>query len=399
MPPRSSIVAGGLGWTAELVLTIVIILLPVASRAQTAPRALSATELLDMYGRGDADAAAALLESIPDTALEGLAKAIQKATPAWVSNQGPALQSRRRLAAATLALDLFHAGYQTEWKVLRDMVEWGCGLIQRNPAGEAEHIWFLASVAVLGGARDGLLLVGGAGGPGSLKTSQHLRHARQRFPDDGRWQLAEAVADELPLMSEGARDAPNAPSGQSAPSMTVAGSPLGSERQSEPARIALGQQRVSRQRVIGELEKLTSVPAIAAEAHVHAGYQLFISRQPAAALAHFKQAALSTDPYVRYLAFFYAGRLLDTEHQETEAETSYRLALEALPNVQSGAEALGTVLFLRGQRDEAYAVVDAAFAAAPRPPDPWRLYIFGDYRSWPELIRKLHAELKPRGQP
>ena len=65
-----------------------------------------------------------------------------------------------------------------------------------------------------------------------------------------------------------------------------------------------------------------------------------------------------------------------------------------MPRVQSGTMALAARLFGDEQPGEAYELVNAAFAGQPRPPDPWRLFGYGDYRFWPGLIGQLRAAIK-----
>ena len=194
-------------------------------------------------------------------------------------------------------------------------------------------------------------------------------------------------------MSEGVRDAPGMTDRQAVRLMMGVAGDSEAARAEESRRER--ERQADRKQVIDDLTALTAAPAVAAEAHVHLGYQLFLARRPADALQHFTEASGdSSDPYVRYLAFFLACRVLTVQRQFEAAEISFRHALEAIPDVQSGTAALATVTFLRGDPDSAYGLVGRAFAVAPRPPDPWRQYIFGDYRLWPDLIGRLHATLK-----
>jgi hypothetical protein len=56
--------------------------------------------------------------------------------------------------------------------------------------------------------------------------------------------------------------------------------------------------------------------------------------------------------------------------------------------------ALAGTLFLEEKPTEAYAILNAAFTTTPRPPDPWRLWGYGDYRFWPDLIAQLRADIR-----
>jgi predicted Zn-dependent protease len=85
----------------------------------------------------------------------------------------------------------------------------------------------------------------------------------------------------------------------------------------------------------------------------------------------------------------------EAQGRRHDAAAAYRQALGVQPFVQSGTMALAGTLFLDEKPSEAYALVNAAFAAKPRPPDPWRLWGYGDYRFWPDLIKELRREIRP----
>ncbi len=141
--------------------------------------------------------------------------------------------------------------------------------------------------------------------------------------------------------------------------------------------------------------KVAGTPAVAAEAEMHIGYLWFQFRKGGEALKHLKIAhERSTDPYVTYLAHFFAGRVLLEEKQVALAEAAFRDALATLPGTQSASEALAALLFADGRREEAYSLIETSFSQRPLPPDPWRLYGYGDYRRWPALIRQLREAIK-----
>ena len=107
----------------------------------------------------------------------------------------------------------------------------------------------------------------------------------------------------------------------------------------------------------------------------------------------FKRAATSEDPYVRYLAFLFAGRMLNRLGQSADAEGSYRLALTALPRTQSGVESLAALLMLRGDRARAAALVEEMFGAPRGELDPWFTFNMGDYRRLPEYMTAIRRGL------
>jgi tetratricopeptide (TPR) repeat protein len=353
----------------------------IAGRAQSlSPEPL---DLLNQYAEGHGGRAAASLVTVPHSRLEALGKAVQKAATPRLKVTDERVVHRRRLAAATLMLDLAHTGLYTQWKVLSPMIEWGCGLVRKNPAGQAEHDWHRAAIALAGAARDASFLVGIPINGAKQRVFDHVKHAADQFPDDPRWRLARAMALEFPVMSEGARD-----DGGSTESVLGGATRFAVD----PERI-LRQQQTASSRALKALEELLNVPDVAAEAHLHLGHQRFVLRQWEGALNHYGEAArLSDDPHVDYLAFFLAGRLFDGQGAKAEAERHYQRALETMPNVQSATTAVSAARFVHGAPDEAYELLESAFSAMPRPPDPWRLFFRGDYRFWPALIDRLHAE-------
>jgi hypothetical protein len=364
-------------WAAFLVASLV--LHPAdAGRAQApGPGPL---DLLEQYARGEGGRAVTSLELVPHGRLEALGNAIQKAAPAWLKAADPAQVRNRRLAAATLALDLAHVGLHTEWRVLSPLVEWGCALVRQNPAGQSEHAWHLASVALAGAARDTSFLIDPPISRGTERVFKHLNHAEDQFPADPRWRLARAMALAFNRMSEGVRD----DGGSTA--WPVAGVSNGD--------IDFRRLRAT-SRTIEAFTDLLAVPSVAAEAHLHLGHQRFIARQLEQALFHYQEAGrLSEDPQIRYLAYFLAGRLFELRRVPVQAERHYRMALDILPNTQSAATAVAAARFIQGVPAESYGILEAAFSSNPRPPDPWRLFFLGDYRFWPRLIQRLHTALQ-----
>jgi hypothetical protein len=57
--------------------------------------------------------------------------------------------------------------------------------------------------------------------------------------------------------------------------------------------------------------------------------------------------------------------------------------------------ALAAMLFLDEKPSEAYELLNGSFAARPRPPDPWRLFGYGDYRFLSALTGELRARVRP----
>ena len=150
-----------------------------------------------------------------------------------------------------------------------------------------------------------------------------------------------------------------------------------------------------RLQIIKAMEALTKEPSLAAEAHLHIAFQHFLMSDTDAALASFKKASLAEDLYVRYLAFLFAGRVLNRLGDSAAAEGNYRLALTALPRTQSGVESLAAKLMRRGDRAGAAALVDGMFAEPRVELDPWVVFNKGDYRRFPEYMAAIRRGLIP----
>ena len=87
--------------------------------------------------------------------------------------------------------------------------------------------------------------------------------------------------------------------------------------------------------------------------------------------------------------------MLEASGRQDEAADAYRRALTAMPHVQSATMALSARLFLDEKPGEAYQLLNASLTEKHRTPDPWRLFGYGDYRFWPDLIGQLRAGIRP----
>jgi tetratricopeptide (TPR) repeat protein len=356
-------------------VTVVLALACLGLAGDSQDRWAHVIDLLERYERGDHDAVVAEMTAVADAG--AFARDLQRAAGAWIAapRATPETIERRRLVAATLALELGEAHLDADWGHLRATLEWACALLRKGRAAPVERVWHLALVALAGGASDEPLLVYR---PPPLSPDPvvrrrflsyaHADHAARRFPGEIRFRFAEAVADGLPGLAEPKRDA--------------------------AARIG-NHERDAGEAAIRGLKKFADDSVVGPEAHLRIGHLYYCLANAAAADVHY-QAALrgARDPFVRYLAHFFTGRMHEAAGRRDDAAAAYRQALDVQPRVQSGTMALAASLFLEQKPAEAYELVNAAFAVKPRPPDPWRLFGYGDYRFWPELIGLLRTHLK-----
>jgi tetratricopeptide (TPR) repeat protein len=144
-------------WTG--LIAVVLVLAEVYPSAQSAPRLAG---LLDLYERGEYDAALAPLGAWPN--LDRIFDRLRSDGTRWVAAAGPDAIARRRLIAAAFGLEAARLG-MANWEDARHLVEWGCEMLRGGPPPPAERTWQLASVALIQGASDVVFLAGLTRGP------------------------------------------------------------------------------------------------------------------------------------------------------------------------------------------------------------------------------------------
>lgn len=344
---------------------------------------------LDRYSRGEFAAVAAELAALDD--FGDLLGDVKRDGPAWIAAGPPDDRARRRLAAATFALEAARAAEHTEWKWVHrvvieppppfpdsppfkpliqpdsltwkpppQLVEWGCALMREAEAPTAiERIWHLAAIAVAQRWGDYEFLLGSPWeARGNARDEiEHLAHVGKRFPTEPRLVLAQAIAIEWRVWSRPSRS------------------------------IATEAERA--------FERLTGDPAVGSEATLRLGSLRLRSRNPGGAVELFDRVETMTrDRYLIYLARYFRGQAREQQSRLADAELDYRGALATIPHATSATMALAAILARSDRRLEASTLVEASLSARPTPVDPWRGYGAADDRFWPELIGRLHAEIK-----
>lgn len=333
--------------------------------------------------RGDHAAVVAELEALKD--VDDVLEQLRLNVPAWIAEAPERERAKRRLAAATVALEAARAADQADWKWVRRLgaeadqveeadrifwktppllIEWGCAMLRHaGPATPAERTWHLAALAVAQRTGDFEFLIGS---PWDARMNpddeiEHLDHAARRFPREPRFNLAAGIAMEW-VTWPGARD-------------------FVRPRQADAA--------------IKIFEGLFKDDAVGAEANVRAGAIHARANRLEDALEAFSRAERATrDRYLVYLARYFKGQALDRAGRAPDAEAALRGALAVVPQAQSATLALAGVLAKQGRRSEAGALIEAQLATRPQPPDPWRDYAAADDRFWLELIAHLRAEIR-----
>jgi tetratricopeptide (TPR) repeat protein len=303
---------------------------------------------------------------------------------AWVRS-GPDT-TRRRLAAASFALEFTHARLETDWRALVTLLEWGCEQLRGGPPTESERTWQLAVLAVSGRAGDfGRLQIGPgpewAVGPitridlATLREyagkTGHLSHAIARFPDEPRVLLATA------RLSFGRFE----------------GEPTRNEKVTSVD--LKGFRRTGRLRALAYLDAIRAHPALELEAHMRAGHIHYAMGSYNTAL-RLERLALAGSPDVRtaYLAHFTAARVLLALERPDEAARDFEAAIALQPRAQSAVLAL-TVLQSSSTTDTpSFAPLRRALDSHDPFDDPWRLFGYGDYARWPELRAALRGAIE-----
>ena len=354
------------------------------------------TAWLDRYDRRDY----AVVGEARAMDIRTFSKRLSDAAPRWVSAAAPSAIDRRRLVAATLALEVIQPivgnAVTTEEAVARNLIEWGCRLVRANPTPPpSERWWHLAAVALSERLFDEYFLTGylppqiTGRAAANIRARyggnrDHLAHAEDRVPDEPRFKLARLVTTEVHI-TMGAWFW----LGQPSDVVRQAAKPFYEDSVRRP-------DNNQRRRLIGEYAKLgAAAQAVRAEAHLRAGALEFRLGQFDAAVDHLRQVEPNTqEPALVYLSHFFRAKVHERQGDGTAAEAEYRAALTAVPMAQSAVSALSAALFLRDARKDAYELVSASLAIRPAPVDPWREYWCGDCRLWPELIARLRAELR-----
>jgi len=350
--------------------------------AGTTPRAVSVVALLDTYAAGRFDEVTVAL-SAEDVDYDDVLEQFRRDGEAWIDRAGQAARDRRRLVAATVALEAARAGAWLDWRRTQKqplmcadngeciqppsvlywgapplLIEWSCELFRRDETPTpVERWWQLAALAVAERSEDVQFLVGdpmigrglGTAEIGNVQDDiKHLEHVTPRFPTEMRFVLAQGIA----------RD------------------------------------RVWPDEARGVYRALERHPDVGGEAMMRLGALEMRSRNPGEALGRFDRAEkLTRDPYVIFLTRYFRGQVSEQRRNWDDAERAYRGAVAAVPHAASATVALAAILARDGRRTEAERLVRDMLAADPPVADPWRGFVHADDRFWPQLVARLRAEI------
>ncbi len=360
---------------------------PPSQRPGRLPRQRSATgEALERYVIGQYEEAIARLSLLGGFNV--------RQAEDWILATGPEAAPRRRLAAATMALE-----YTASRPGLSPaLIEWARD-VARTSLPSWESVWLRASIALAEGSEAWSFLAPAA--PPAPRTTAprarsaapvaspgYLAEARARFPDDSYVKLAEAVGIEFDASTP--RPSPLSRRASGPVTFDQIASEMIDPATAEPA----SERTASLERAAAAFDALLSDERVGAEAHLRAGYCRLRLGVPDRARDHFRIAASSSDPFVKYLAHLYDGWSHAREGRVDAAAAAYRAALDAIPRARSAATLLTSALFMHHRLSDAEAVATEFMSGPAALDDPWRSYRLGDYRSYRGLIARLREAFK-----
>jgi hypothetical protein len=407
--------------STTLVGTMAWCLAPVSAQTQTQSQtetripklpaqARSIYEYFDRYAGGDVSAP----QEFSRTATEKQIKAIEDQAARWI-NANPSASQRRRVAVAAFVLEVAREWQGTpNWHLGRRLISWACHEFSSTKTApeRGEQLWYLASVALVGGAEDWWFLIGRSAFANARKSGKqpvddelfrgHLAHAVARFPNDPRFALANAVSIESLSWEVGGlgRD-PNQRgiiAGEIAPEALArtnsdwddSGPSQQKPRSGQTTGPGIRQVRQVAQRYAS----LANEPPIAAEASIRAGVVSFRIANNEQAIGHLARVSqLTEDPFLVHLSRLIEGVVRERQGRDDDAVAAYRSALEAVPRAQTASTMLTARLIKMGRMADAAKVAEEFFSGPPVV-DPWRQYRLGDFRSWPSLMKQLRAEFQ-----
>lgn len=332
-----------------LALALALCLCPIAftsARANT-----SIAEILDRYA---AAPDAVVRDMAAAHSLSDLTSSLRRDGTAWMLAKGAGEANRRRLIAATFAIDVAGAAIDTAPKDVTPLVDWACDQVRKRLPSDAERQWHIAALALVEGL-------------GNLQAVEaHLAHAVARFPDEATWKQTRVWTTDQRTLNVHPRQ------------------PVSSPRITFPEMLA------------AQYRELTTVPALAADAWTRLGFLHFLAGQHAearAAFAHADQAA-TADGDTHYLSQLFSAWMSERDGHRDAAQREFRAALEASPSGRTAAVWLATGNQIDGHLSEAQAIATRSLSHAVARPDPWRTFYRGDWQRWPTLIAAARKALQ-----
>jgi len=340
------------------------------------------------YAAGDYAAAVAML-----TGGRVTAGSLTSELDRWIAGADAAGQPQRRLVASALAIDAVWTATRREWRnqnttnfdswghtTPSDPGRWGLssavaqGYVAawivretaRLPASSIRHRLLLATVGLMEDAHAWHYF------------EESLPAIRTALPDESRVRLAEVLLQQYRELG-------------SLRMMT------GSRRldvlrdEDLPSSMTRGIPKIQ-----ARYETLAAAdPAVAGEALLRAAYLDLRRRDWKAAVTRLEQSRdRQTETNLRAAADYFLGWTHARIGNDNDAIAAYRRALEVTPTMRNLATELSALLFLRNERNEAYAILDRAFNATDIPLDFMMIIERADARFVDGHLRAIREALK-----
>jgi tetratricopeptide (TPR) repeat protein len=404
---------------------------------RSGPSLSSVTDLLERYDSGDYEAVTAAFERDSDASLREFRAALNRPMPEgsiprmtdllplpdqfisdakrWIRAGGLPAAEHRRLVAATLALEIAHARRRVQPPAGALFATLACRLMRESPLAvprEAERRWYLASIAAIEDMYAWPLLSGPVSpfSPYAKVATEerpfgHVAHARERFPDEPRFRLAQVVARDYQSDRTGLRRDVQA-YGQQIRAYEVPPAALADLRE-RAGRNKRSRDQQNAADLLAQLESLPQIaagytelaeyPEIRAEVELRFGYLAVRLLQWDRAIEHVTMVpTLTTDPDFIYASHYIRGWASQRAGRRQDAIDAYRQATAMRPDGRSARMLLASQLFLSdrlGDRDAAYDEVQAASRLPQTTADPWRIFKQSEGRLWSERIAELREAL------
>ena len=368
---------------------------PVALGNRGAP---TVSELLDLYSSGRFDEAINQVLKAGAEPMGAFLHELKKDAPPWALAAGSDVSARRRLVAATFALDVAHSAdvqfhradglapdqaffsygarfevpeevRQAPWSAIAALVEWACGWLRSQPVSDPlERNWFLASVQVFRDFRDSS--VARINPPGQRDEYRrfpgHLGHAAGRFRDEPWFRVVSAERQALPEWLLRNRH-----------TIATASNPGAWD---------------DLQEMQSALVPLRNIDSVRGEIDVHLGCVAILCGQHDRAREYLDDVDVWTsDACFRYLGHYLRGWVDELDGRRADAERGYATAAVILPEAKSGLTSLSVLLEQDGDRVRAGELAAQALAAPRSSVDPWvELWDGGACTRWTSFITPLH---------
>ena len=272
---------------------------------------------------------------------------LRREAEGWIQAAPATEQPRRRIAVGGFVLDMLYTQNDPYlWldnQPVPDVIDWAADVLQSGSPGSEERLWFLGILALC--ERSGVPVL----------VERVAQRAQRRFPDEGRFVLARAIAQDLRTWPE-ERDV-----------KTFAPAPD----------VVSG--------VMARYEEALARPDVRNEAMLRLAYFELRRGRIDASLARF--AAIDAlppdeDVVLRYWFHLLKGRALEAANKIDEAIASYGQALDEVPAATSARAALVSALVKNQQAPGAGRLAREALLTPSATLDPWTIYVLPDMRYW-----------------